>query len=114
MQNSSLSTRIPTPEPAVSPLTIRFLAIGHFTFAILTLGFALLNSAVDGGGIDQTLVTTLNTVDTPQSNALKRVVVRGSEIRDGLKKNLASRLPSSVWVGPLSQTVDIGLALLLF
>jgi hypothetical protein len=108
------SSRIPSPEPAIGPLTIRFLAIGHFTFAILILAFAFLNSAFESGSVDQGLITTLTAVDTPQSNALKRVVQRNSEVKDGLKKYLAGRLPSSTWVGPLSQTVDIGLAMLLF
>jgi hypothetical protein len=114
MLDAASSPRIPTPEPAIGPLTIRFLAIGHFTFAILTLAFVFLNNAFDSGSVDQGLINTLTAVDTPQSNALKKVVQRSSEVKDGLKKYVAGRLPSTTWVWPLSQTVDIGLALLLF
>jgi hypothetical protein len=105
---------MPTPEPPSGLLTIRFLAIGHFTFAILTLAFAFLNNAFESGSVDQSLINTLTAVDTPQSNALKRVVQRSSEVKDGLKKYLNGRLPASKWIEPMSQTVDIGLAMLLF
>lgn len=93
---------------------MRYLAIGHFTFAILILVFAGLNSAFESGSVDQGLVKTLEAVDSPQSNALKRVVQRTGEVKDRLKQHLAGRLPSSTWVGPLAQTIDIGLAFLLF
>lgn len=114
MVDAASSSRTPPPEPTIGPLTIRFLAIGHFTFAILILAFAFLNSAFENGSVDQGLINTLTAVDTPQSNALKRIVQRTSEVKGGLKTYLAGRLPASKWVGPLSQTVDIGLALLLF
>ena len=54
-------------EPAIRPLTIRFLAVGHFTFAIIALTYAILNGAVENGSVEQVLMKTLTAVDTPQA-----------------------------------------------
>lgn len=101
-------------QPAISPLTIRFLAVGHFTFAVVVLAFAFVNGAVENGSVEQGLMKTLTAVDTQQALALKKTLQRTSEVKSGLNKFIAGRLPSSAWVNPLAQTVDIGLALLLF
>jgi hypothetical protein len=100
-------------EPAISPLTIRFLVVGHFTFAVVVLAFAFVNGAVENGSVEQGLMKTLTAVDTQQALALKKTLQRTSDVKAGLNKFVAGRLPSSVWVNPLAQTVDIGLALLL-
>lgn len=90
------------------------MAVAHFTFAILMLAFSVLHSAMDGSDIDKNMAATLANVDTPHAQAMRRNLIRTGELKSSLNNHLASRLPASKWVGPLNQTLDIGLALLLF
>lgn len=99
--------------PAVSPFSIRAIAIGHFTFASLTLVILLLNGLFEGSGIDQSMAGALANVDTPQAQTMKRGLIRTAEIKEGLQQHLSRNVPSSKWIGPITQTVDIGLAIVL-
>jgi hypothetical protein len=97
----------------VSPFVIRALAIGHLAFAALLFGSAFLNNTFEGSDLDKNLAASIGKIDSPQARSMQKTLERTIQVKDGLRKHLASRLPSSVWVTSLNQTVDVALALLL-
>jgi hypothetical protein len=100
-------------EPTVSPYTLRAVAIGHFLFAGLTIAVVAARSVLDGTNIDQSFAGAVAHIDSPQAQAIRAKLQRTADLKDSLQKHLNRQVPSRIWLEPMNQTVNVGLALLL-
>lgn len=99
--------------PSVSPYTLRALAIAHYLYASFTFVALAIGNVVDGSGIDKELAGAVASINSPQAKSMKRTLQRTGDIKDSLKQHMSRQLPSSVWIEPANQTLNVSLAVLL-
>lgn len=104
--------KIKFASPPFSAFAVNAIAVGHFAFAALLLGGALVSSTLEGSDIDKNLASTIGRIDSAEARNMQKTLERTAVIKDGLNRHMVSRLPSIAWVKPLNQTIDVALALL--